>query len=92
MKCPYSELIWSTFPCIRTEYEETLRLSPYSVRIRENADQNNSKYRHFSRCEYDYESLERILNLQAEDNLTLKLAPLLLFEKIYYFACPKVQY
>ena len=24
-------------------------MSPYSVRIRENTDQNNSEYRHFSR-------------------------------------------
>ena len=28
---------------------EILRNSPYSVRIRENADQKNSAYRHFSR-------------------------------------------
>ena len=36
-KCPYSELFWSAFSRIRTEYGE-------SVRIRENTDQNNSKY------------------------------------------------
>ena len=34
-KCPYSELFWSA--------------SPYSVRMQENADQNNSEYGHFSR-------------------------------------------
>ena len=28
---------------------ERLRICPYLVRIRENADQNNSEYRHFSR-------------------------------------------
>ena len=33
-ECPYSEL---------------LRISPYSVRMQENADQNNSKYGHFLR-------------------------------------------
>ena len=38
-KCPYLELFWSIFSRIRTEYE--------SVRIRENADQNNSEYEHF---------------------------------------------
>ena len=48
-KCPYSELFWSVFSRIRTEYEEILRISPFSVRMRENRDQNNSKYGHFLR-------------------------------------------
>ena len=48
-KYPYSELFWSAFSHIRTEFEEILRISPYSVRMRENADQNNSEYGHFSR-------------------------------------------
>ena len=38
-KCPYSELFWSTFSRIRTEY---------SVWMRENADQNNFGYTHAS--------------------------------------------
>ena len=46
-KCPYSELFWSAFSRIRTEYGEILRISPYSVQMRENADQNNSEYGHF---------------------------------------------
>ena len=29
---------------IRTEYGEIWSISPYSVRMRENADQNNSEY------------------------------------------------
>ena len=37
-KCPYSELFCSAFST-----------SPYSVRMRENADQNNYAYGHFSR-------------------------------------------
>ena len=37
-KYPYSELFWSAFSRIRTEYGEILRISPYSVRMRENAD------------------------------------------------------
>ena len=45
-KCPYSELFWSAFFRIRTEYGE-IRISPYSVRMRENADQNNSEHGHF---------------------------------------------
>ena len=41
-KCPFLELLWSTFSHIRTEYCD-------SVQMRENADQNNSEYGHFSR-------------------------------------------
>ena len=37
---PYLELFWSAFSRIRTEYGEILRISPYSVRIREIADQS----------------------------------------------------
>ena len=47
-KCSYSELLWSAFSRIWTECGEILRISPYSVRMRENADQNNSEYGHFS--------------------------------------------
>ena len=50
--CPYSELFWSTFSRIRTEYGEIWSISPYSVRMRDNADQNNSEYGHFSRSVY----------------------------------------
>ena len=39
-KCPFSEFLWSVFSRIRTEY---------SVLMRENADQKNSEYGHFSR-------------------------------------------
>ena len=52
-KCPYSELFWSVFSRIRTEYGEILRISPYSVQIRENTDQNNSEQGHFLRSD-DY--------------------------------------
>ena len=48
-KCPYSELFWSAFSRIRTEYREIRSTSPYSVRMLENKNQNNSKYGHFSR-------------------------------------------
>ena len=50
-KCTYSELFWSTFSRIRTESGEILYISPHSVRMRENVDQNNSKYGHFSRSD-----------------------------------------
>ena len=35
-KCPYSELFWSAFSRIRTEYREIRSISPYSVRMLEN--------------------------------------------------------
>ena len=39
----------SVFSRIRTEYGEILRISPYSVRMRENVEQNNAKYGHLQR-------------------------------------------
>ena len=33
----------------RAEYGEIVRISPYSVEMRENTDQKNSEYGHFSR-------------------------------------------
>ena len=51
-KCPYSELFQSAFSRIRIEYGEILRIlriSPYSVRMWENADQNKSEYGYFLR-------------------------------------------
>ena len=53
-KRPYSELFWSASSRISTEYREILRISPYSVRMRENADQNNTEYGHFLRSDYDF--------------------------------------
>ena len=51
-KCLYSELFWSAFSRIRIEYGEILRIFTYSVQMRQNAYQNNSKYRHFfTQCE-----------------------------------------
>ena len=41
-KYPYLEFFWSVFS------RDTL-ISPYSVRMRENGDQKNSEYGHFSR-------------------------------------------
>ena len=50
-KSPYLEFFWSAFSCISTEYGEIRNISPYSVRMRENTDQKNSKPGHFSRSE-----------------------------------------
>ena len=46
-KCLCSELFWSVFSRIRAEYGEILRISLYSVRMWENADQDDSEYGHF---------------------------------------------
>ena len=46
-KCPYSELFWSAFSSSRTEYGKVRSISPYSVRMQENADQHYSEYGHF---------------------------------------------
>ena len=58
-KCPYSELSWSVFSRIRTEYGEILRISPYPVRMRENADHHNFEYGHFSRSRNDRKNESR---------------------------------
>ena len=50
-KCPYSELLWSAFSHIWTKYGWILRISPYSDRMRENTDQNNSNYGRFLRSD-----------------------------------------
>ena len=34
--CPYSDLFLSVFSSIRTEYGEIIRISSYSVKMREN--------------------------------------------------------
>ena len=60
-KCPYLELFSSIFSCIWTKYGEIRSISPYLARMRENADQNNSEYGHFSRSEH----LKQISNLES---------------------------
>ena len=52
--CPYSELFWSAFSRIQTEYWEIRSISLHSVRMLENANQNNSEYRLFSRSRFFY--------------------------------------
>ena len=42
---------WSVFSRIRTEYGEIFRISPYSVRMRKNTDQEKPRiWRHFTQC------------------------------------------
>ena len=49
-KCQYSELFWSVFSRIRTEYGEILPVFSWNA---ENTDVNNSEYWHFSRSDND---------------------------------------
>ena len=65
-KCSYSEFLWSVFSRIRTEYGHLLRQSPFSVQMRENTNQKNSEYGHFSRIEKHLEE-----NLIMNTKLTL---------------------
>ena len=45
--------LWSVFSCIRTEYGEILRISPYSARKRENTDQKKLRiWKLFTQCSY----------------------------------------
>ena len=48
-KCPYSGFFWSVFSRIWTKYGDIRSISPYSVQMRENTDQKNPEYGHFSR-------------------------------------------
>ena len=47
----YGDFTGPYFPHIRTEYGEILRISPYSVRMRQNTDQKNSVLGHISHSE-----------------------------------------
>ena len=65
-KCPYSEFFWSVFSCICTEYGEILSMSPYSARLRENTNQKNSKYGHFS---HSVENLDSIFQKKKKKKM-----------------------
>ena len=43
----FFSVFWIVFSRIRTKYGEIFHISPYSVQMRANTDQNNSKYGHF---------------------------------------------
>ena len=52
--CPNTEFFWSVFSRIWTKCGNLLRVSPYSVQIRENMDQKNSVFGHFLHSENIY--------------------------------------
>ena len=47
-KYPYLEFFYSVFPHIGTKDRDMRSISLHSVQRRENTDQKNSEYRHFS--------------------------------------------
>ena len=48
-KRSYLEFLWFAFSLIWTKYADIRSISPYSLRMRENADQKSLEYEHFSR-------------------------------------------
>ena len=72
-KCPYLELFWSAFSLIRTEYGEILSISPYSVSMWENADQNNSEYGHLLHSVIRTCAYQRVINISFSDNFAYVL-------------------
>ena len=66
-KCSYSDLLWSAFSNIWTEYGGIRNISLYLVRMQENADQNNSEYGLFSRSViYKGEDFNALLTNQSK--------------------------
>ena len=45
--------LWLAFSSIQTEYGEIRSIFPYSFQMRDNVDQKNSEYRHFSHSSND---------------------------------------
>ena len=74
-KSPYSEIFWSVFSHIGTEYKRILHISPYSIRMRENAEQNNSEYGHFLRSASHSHTINK-LALPCPTHLTSPRVPL----------------
>ena len=58
-KCPNKEFFWSVFSCIQTEYGDSLRKSPYSVRIQENTHVQNLGKKNYGINQKNQAKLER---------------------------------
>ena len=79
-KCPYSELFQSVSSRIQTEYGEIRSIFPYSVGMRKNTDQNNSKYGHYLRSVMVL--LKYLLLVCNSENANLLNFPSQRFEKV----------
>ena len=78
-KCQYLELFWSTFSRIWTEYGEIRTISPYSIRMQEYTDQNNSRYGHVLRSAWSHISLSLNIFKSLLDHTKLILRLVLKF-------------
>ena len=67
--CPYSELFWFVFSRIRTQSGKIRSISPYSVQMRENTDQNYSEYGHFLRSGNGFKNIKQYLELMLQKKL-----------------------
>ena len=75
----YSGPHFPAFGLMWTEYEKIRCISSYSVRMRENADQNNSQYEHFTRSERHQNDFNNVVLLSLLLRLNLFHALLLWF-------------
>ena len=80
-KCPYSKLFWFEFPSIRTEHGKILHISPYSLRMQKNVDQNNAEYGHFLRSDSHY----KVQPIQADHNILRFALSFQICLSIFYF-------
>ena len=78
------ELFWSVFCGIRTKYGEIRSIFPYSVRMRENADQNNAEYGHFLR------SANTVISFKKRRFVSQQLNAILFKQR--WFASQQLQY
>ena len=89
-KCPYWELFWSAFSSIWTEYGEILRISPYSVLIRKNAEQNKSEYGHALSSVRFYDKMDLPIRMTIIFNLKQRYSIHLKFEDKFLTSLTKL--
>ena len=76
--CPYTECFCSTFSSIWIEYRDLLSKSPYSVQMRENADQKKLQIRTlFTQCQ--------IFHKLARSKWTMQT--IIYLGKFFFFFC-----
>ena len=90
-KCSSLEFFWFVFSRIWTEYGKILLISPYSVQMRENTDQKNSEYRHFSRSVTNHQKRKLVDFLKKYSCIIyVKISLECKFEKVYTQTEPKL--
>ena len=86
-KCPYSELFRSVFFYIGTEYQEILRISPYSSECGKITDRNNSEYGHFLHSEgWESETFSQVVyHEKLDESYEMVSGEKLSFSLFYHF-------